>query len=87
MKITVEFNKTRILILSVVLVFLLVSGITVAQRTRRTAEAPPTEQPNIAAQFGTSFVCMISQCGWPALVFLILPAVAVFVWKKFFSWG
>ncbi len=85
MKITIEFNRTRILILSAVLIFLLVSGFTVAQR--RTREAPPTEQPSIAVQFGSSFVCMISQCGWPALVFLVLPAVAVFVWKKYISLG
>ena len=87
MKLTVEFDKKRILILSAVLIFLLVSGVTVGQRTRRGAEPPPSEQPNIAVQFGTSFACMITQCGWPALVFLILPAIAVYFWKKFFSWG
>ncbi len=89
MKVTIEFDKKRILILSTVLIFLLLSSVMVmAQRSsRRSQEAGPTEQPNIAVQFGGSFVCMISQCGWPALVMLILPAIAVYVWKKFFSWG
>ncbi len=88
MKVTIEFDKKRILILSTVLIFLLVSTVvTLGARAPRGAQANPTEQPNIAVQFGGSFVCMISQCGWPALVMLILPAIAVYVWKKFFSWG
>ncbi len=89
MKITIEFNKTRLAILSVVLVFLLVVSITVeAQRTTsRKAATGPEQQPSIAEQFGGSFACMITQCGWPALIFMVLPALAVYVWKKFFSWG
>ena len=88
MKISIELDKKRIIVLSAVLMFLLVvSVVTVdAQKSRRTQQQPQ-ESPSIAAQFGGSFVCMISQCGWPALVFLILPAIAVFIWKKIFSVG
>ena len=84
MKITIELNSTRILILSGVLIFLLVAGFTQAQRTRTPT---PEEQPGIAVQFVSGFVCMFTQCGWPALVLLVLPAIAVYVWKKYISLG
>ena len=87
MKIKIELDNRRILILSAVLIFIILgSVVATAQRTSRTQQNP-TKQPNIAVQFGSSFACMITQCGWPALVFLILPAIAVYIWKKVFSVG
>jgi hypothetical protein len=84
MKITIELDSKRTLILASILIFLLVAGSTLAQR--RTRETVGPESPSIAGQFLQSFTCIIG-CGWPAIIILILPAVAIYIWKKVFSWG
>ncbi len=85
MKITIDLDAKKVFVISVLLIFLLVTSVTYGQR--RSVQTEKQESPSIASQFSGSFVCLISQCGWPAIVFLILPAVAVFIWKKFFSLG
>ena len=86
MKLVIELDSTKVVFISVLLVFLLITSVTFAQR-RGAQAAKETESPSIASQFGGSFVCLISQCGWPAIIFLILPAIAVFFWKKYISLG
>lgn len=86
MRVTINLDAKRTLILSALLVFLLVSSLTYGAARRTAAKAQP-EQPSIAAQFGNSFMCIFSQCGWPAIVFLILPALAIWFWKKYISLG
>ena len=86
MKLTIELDSKRTIVLSALLVFLVISSFVLAA-TRGTAAKQTQESPSIAAQFGNSFVCIFTQCGWPSIVFLILPAVAVFFWKKYISLG
>ena len=84
MKITIELDSKKVLILTTLLIFLLVTSMAFAQR--RTATTEPEAKPGIASQFGSSFVCIL-QCGWPAMVLMALPPIAVFIWKKIFSIG
>ena len=85
MKLIIELDSTKVVFISILLVFLLITSVTFAQR--RSVQPTEDQSPSIASQFGGSFVCLISQCGWPAIIFLILPAIAVFFWKKYISLG
>jgi hypothetical protein len=75
-------NK-KILLIAILITILIASSAVMAQR--RTSEAA-TQEKSVFAQFGESFVCIIG-CGWPAIVILILPPIAIYIWKKVFSWG
>lgn len=86
MKLVIDLDSKKVLVISILLVFLLITSITFGQR-RSVQKTEEQQAPSIAAQFGGSFVCLISQCGWPAIIFLILPAIAVYIWKKVFSVG
>ena len=86
MKLTIDIDSKKVFAISILLIFLLVTSVTYGQR-RVVESAKTQESPSIATQFGGSFVCLISQCGWPSIVFLILPAIAVYIWKKVFSVG
>jgi len=75
-------NKKRVLlVLALVLIALLVVEGVMARK-----EAPAPKKRGIGGQFLDSFVC-IFKCGWPAIVILILPAVAIYIYKKIFAWG
>jgi len=74
-------NKKAILVIALVL--LLLTAAAVNARTKKKVE----EKPGVAKQFLDSVLCIFTQCGWPAIILFILPPVAIFVYKKFFSWG
>lgn len=78
-------QKAKVVLIASILIFLLIVGSSFARK--KADDDEPVEKPGVAMQFVQSFSCILTQCGWPAIVLLILPAVAVFVWKKFFSWG
>lgn len=85
----IEIDSKRILLVSAVLIFLVIVGTGTAATAKTTAKktSETTQNPGLLGQFSSGFVCMIMQCGWPSLVLLILPAVAIWIWKKFFSLG
>ena len=76
-------NK-KILLIVILLTILIAASAVMAQR--RTTEAK-VEEKSVFSQFGQSFVCIITDCGWPAIVILILPPIAIYIWKKVFAWG
>lgn len=71
-------------ILCIALILLLLTATAVSAATKRTVKE---EKPGVAKQFLNSLLCIFTQCGWPAIIIFILPPVAIFVYKKFFSWG
>ena len=42
---------------------------------------------SLKMQFWNSLKCIFTQCGWPAIIIIIIPALAVYIWKKLFSLG
>lgn len=82
MKIKV-IDKKKLLIGVCILLFLVVLSNTLA----RTEEAATDKKPGIASQFISSFKCILTDCGWPAIVIMILPAIAIYIYKKVFSLG
>ncbi len=75
-----KFDSKKAVFVSL-LVFLVIAGSAFA------AEDNAQGQPSIAGEFLDSFVCIFTQCGWPAIVIFILPPIAIYIWKKVFSWG
>ncbi len=81
---TTRYDSKKVLALTIVFLFLIISTYASAARPQ---EAQTQQKPSLAMQFVNSFTCMVTQCGWPAIVFIVLPAIAVYIWKKVFSWG
>ncbi len=59
---------------------ILLSSVSLAAKTA------PAAAPSILDQIIDAGVCTIG-CGPIAILFIIIPAIAVFVWKKLFSIG
>lgn len=79
-----SIDSKKVVLVSVFLVFLLLVGGVFAQRGD---EETSGQKPGLAGRFLDSFVCIFTQCGWPAIVIFILPPIAIYIWKKVFSWG
>ena len=60
---------------------ILLSSVSLAAK-----KAAPIASPSILDQIIDAGVCTIG-CGPIAILFIIIPAIAVFVWKKLFSIG
>ena len=75
-------NRRKVLAIAILLCILITASTALGAR-----QEEPEEQPGLAAQFMGSFTCMMTQCGWPAIILFILPAIAIYIWKKVFSWG
>jgi len=78
-----KLKYNNMLVVSSFLLFLALAGTSLAARTAEVVE----KKPGVGMQFVNSFTCIFTQCGWPAIVILILPAIAIYIWKKVFSWG
>jgi hypothetical protein len=77
-------NKKSLLLIAIVVCILITASFAFGARR---AEEEEAAQPGIAGQFLGSLKCIFTQCGWPAIVLFILPAIAIYIWKKVFSWG
>jgi hypothetical protein len=67
------------------LVIMLVLSAAIEARSSRTADAPAKKDSGVGGQFLQSFTCIFTQCGWPAIIILILPVFGMWVYKKYFS--
>jgi hypothetical protein len=76
-------NKKLLLILTVLIVSLLLFSAVYAARKTESAVA---EKKGIGGQFLDGIWCTL-KCGWPAWILLVLPPVAIYFYKRFFSWG
>lgn len=74
-----KINSKKAVLVSIFLVALILVGSAFAE------EDGGEPSRGIGGQFLDSFVCIFTQCGWPAIIIFLLPAVAVYIWKKFFS--
>ncbi len=78
----IRINSKRVISVAAVLLMLITLGT--ALGARRTTDQPVTEEsPGLAMQFGQSFACMFTECGWPTIIILVLPAIAVWFYTRF----
>ncbi|MAF89203.1 MAG: hypothetical protein QF775_02755 [archaeon] len=78
-------EKTKFMLVAT-LVIMLVLSAAIEARSSRTADAPAKQDSGgVGGQFLQSFTCIFTQCGWPAIIILILPVFGMWVYKKYFS--
>ncbi|MFH1424098.1 MAG: hypothetical protein ABIG20_00270 [archaeon] len=76
-------KKTKALIIVGFIVLLIAADAVLAAAREETT--PQQKEGGIASQFLGSLKCIFTECGWPAIIIFILPPIAMWVWKKFFS--
>lgn len=77
-------RKTKAIAIVAILGLLMSASAVLAARSE---EAAAAEDPGIGGQFLDSFLCIFTRCGWPAIIIFILPPIAIWFYKKFFSLG